>query len=168
MVVIFFSLVTQKCSTDVFIDSLVEPALLCGELSKLLDQMLMLDTSLDRWSVYLTTTCRHLLKQRLFNSLYHVQLFMKVSFQLPLPRAALHESKLMDMFNSLYHVQLFMKVSFQLSLPRAALHESKLMDMFNSLYHMQLFMKVSFQLSLPRAALHESKFSTLSTTCSSS
>ncbi|CAG5127067.1 unnamed protein product [Candidula unifasciata] len=48
-----------------------------GEMSRLLEQMLMLDPTLEKWTAYLMATCKHLLKQKYFNTLYHVQLFMK-------------------------------------------------------------------------------------------
>ena len=75
-VVIFF----QKCSKEVFLESLLIPALKSGELGKLTDQMVMLDPSLEKWNPYLTATCRYLVKHRLFRVLYEFQIFMKVIF----------------------------------------------------------------------------------------
>ncbi|ESP02327.1 hypothetical protein LOTGIDRAFT_238051 [Lottia gigantea] len=67
----------HKCSSEVFIQGLLEPALKAGDLEKLLDQMLMLDKSLDKWNNYLTATCRYLLKQHYHHALYQIQIFMK-------------------------------------------------------------------------------------------
>ncbi|CAG5123692.1 unnamed protein product, partial [Candidula unifasciata] len=65
------------CSSDIFVHGLMVPAMNSGEMSRLLEQMLMLDPTLEKWTAYLMATCKHLLKQKYFNTLYHVQLFMK-------------------------------------------------------------------------------------------
>ncbi|XP_035827727.1 zinc finger FYVE domain-containing protein 26 [Aplysia californica] len=67
----------RHCSADVFVTGLVVPAMSSGEMGRLLEQMLMLDPTLEKWLVYLTATCKHLLRQKYFHSLYQVQLFMK-------------------------------------------------------------------------------------------
>ncbi|XP_062609221.1 zinc finger FYVE domain-containing protein 26-like [Saccostrea cucullata] len=67
----------QKCSKEVFVESLLIPALNSGELGKLTDQMVMLDPSLEKWNPYLTAICRHLVKNRLHHVLYEFQIFMK-------------------------------------------------------------------------------------------
>ncbi|XP_046355808.2 zinc finger FYVE domain-containing protein 26-like isoform X1 [Haliotis rufescens] len=66
-----------RCSSEVFVEALLTSALTSGELGKLLDQMLMLDASLEKWNPYLTATCKYLLKHKLVNALHQVQLFMK-------------------------------------------------------------------------------------------
>lgn len=63
-------------------ESLLIPALKSGELGKLTDQMVMLDPTLEKWNPYLTATCRHLVKSRLYHVLYEFQIFMKVSIVL--------------------------------------------------------------------------------------
>lgn len=73
-------IIFQKCSKEVFLESLLVPALKSGELGKLTDQMVMLDPSLEKWNPYLTATCRYLVKHRLFRVLYEFQIFMKVTF----------------------------------------------------------------------------------------
>ncbi|XP_067681511.1 uncharacterized protein [Haliotis asinina] len=67
----------NRCSSEVFVEALLTSALMSGELGKLLDQMLMLDASLEKWNPYLTATCKYLLKHKLLNALHQVQLFMK-------------------------------------------------------------------------------------------
>ncbi|XP_059142669.1 zinc finger FYVE domain-containing protein 26-like, partial [Physella acuta] len=67
----------HHCSPEVFLTGLLMPAMCSGQLGRLLEQMLMLDPSLDKWSPYLTATCKYLLKEKYFSTLYHVQLFMK-------------------------------------------------------------------------------------------
>ncbi|KAK6181134.1 hypothetical protein SNE40_009062 [Patella caerulea] len=70
-------IIQHKCISEVFIEGLLVPALNSGDLDKLLDQMVMLDKSLEKWNNYLTATCRYLLKQRLHHALYQIQIFMK-------------------------------------------------------------------------------------------
>ncbi|OWF55424.1 Zinc finger FYVE domain-containing protein 26 [Mizuhopecten yessoensis] len=67
----------HKCSSEVFVDALLSPAIEEGRLGELVDQMVMIDPSLERWHPYLTTACRYLLKHRLHHTLYQFQLFMK-------------------------------------------------------------------------------------------
>ncbi|KAK7502719.1 hypothetical protein BaRGS_00005969, partial [Batillaria attramentaria] len=69
--------IDKRCSTDVFVESLLLPALKAGDLTRLTEQLLMQDSSLELWMPHLTTSCRHLLKQRRFHILYNMQLFMK-------------------------------------------------------------------------------------------
>ncbi|XP_069118425.1 uncharacterized protein [Argopecten irradians] len=67
----------HKCSSEVFVDALLSPAIEDGRLGELVDQMIMIDPSLERWHPYLTTSCRYLLKHRLHHTLYQFQIFMK-------------------------------------------------------------------------------------------
>ncbi|CAL1527591.1 unnamed protein product [Lymnaea stagnalis] len=67
----------HHCSSDVFVTGLMVPAMTSGEFGHLLEQMLMLDPTLEKWTSYLTATCKYLLKQKYFSTLYQVQLFMK-------------------------------------------------------------------------------------------
>ncbi|KAI8788313.1 zinc finger FYVE domain-containing protein 26 [Biomphalaria glabrata] len=69
--------VDHQCAPDVFVNGLMIPAMNSGEMGRLLEQMLMLDPTLDKWTGYLTATCKYLLKQKYFSTLYHIQLFMK-------------------------------------------------------------------------------------------
>ncbi|BFZ12118.1 hypothetical protein BsWGS_15157 [Bradybaena similaris] len=69
--------VDHHCSSDIFVHGLMVPAMNSGEMSRLLEQMLMLDPTLEKWTAYLMATCKHLLKQKYFNTLYHMQIFMK-------------------------------------------------------------------------------------------
>ncbi|XP_076098495.1 uncharacterized protein LOC143068375 isoform X2 [Mytilus galloprovincialis] len=67
----------HKCSSEVFVEALLVPAISCGEWAKLVDQMVMTDPSLERWNLYLKSTCKYLLKQKLHYILYEFQLVMK-------------------------------------------------------------------------------------------
>ncbi|KAH9515330.1 hypothetical protein Btru_014177, partial [Bulinus truncatus] len=69
--------VDHHCSSDVFVNGLMIPAMNSGEMGRLLEQMLMLDPTLEKWMAYLTATCKYLLKQKYFSTLYQIQLFMK-------------------------------------------------------------------------------------------
>lgn len=69
--------IDKRCSPDVFVEALLMPALQAGELTRLTEQLLMHDSSLEQWMPHLTASCRHLLKQRRYNILYNVQLLMK-------------------------------------------------------------------------------------------
>ncbi|KAK3093553.1 hypothetical protein FSP39_017239 [Pinctada imbricata] len=70
-------LLDKRCTSEVYMESLLIPALSNGELLKLTDQMVMIDPTLEKWHLYLTATCRHLLKYKYHNMLYEFQLFMK-------------------------------------------------------------------------------------------
>ncbi|XP_036363256.1 zinc finger FYVE domain-containing protein 26-like [Octopus sinensis] len=67
----------HQSSPEVFEESLLIPALKSGNLRTLLDKMLVIDTSLEKWNVYFTSACRYLLNHKLYHVLYEVQLFMK-------------------------------------------------------------------------------------------
>ena len=54
------------------------PCLKSGKLGQLQDQMTVTDPSLDSWISFLTATCRYLNKNQYTNTLYYLQLFMKV------------------------------------------------------------------------------------------
>ena len=68
----------QRCSTEVFIETLLAPCMKQGTLNKLQNEMIRLDPTLNVWSAYLTASCRYLNKNSLNHVLYHFQLFMKV------------------------------------------------------------------------------------------
>ncbi|KAK3587800.1 hypothetical protein CHS0354_042763 [Potamilus streckersoni] len=67
----------HKCSIEVFVEGLLKPSLESGELGKLMDQMLLLDPTLESWNHYLTAACRYFVKMKLHHVLYDFQLFMK-------------------------------------------------------------------------------------------
>ncbi|KAL3872697.1 hypothetical protein ACJMK2_035906 [Sinanodonta woodiana] len=67
----------HKCCIEVFVEGLLKPSLESGELGKLMDQMLLLDSSLESWNHYLTAACRYFMKMKLHHVLYDFQLFMK-------------------------------------------------------------------------------------------
>ncbi|GAB1601368.1 finger FYVE domain-containing 26-like [Argonauta hians] len=67
----------HQSSPEVFEESLLIPALKSGNLRTLLDKMLVIDPSLDRWNSYFTSACRYLVNHKLYHVLYEVQLFMK-------------------------------------------------------------------------------------------
>ncbi|GFO26040.1 Zinc finger fyve domain-containing protein 26 [Plakobranchus ocellatus] len=69
--------INHHCSSDVFVTGLMVPAMHSGEMGRLLEQMLMLDPTLEKWTPYLSATCKHLLKKKYFYTLYQVQIFMK-------------------------------------------------------------------------------------------
>ena len=60
-------------------EGLAEPCLRRGTLRDLLDQMMSLDSTLNQWDGYLMALCRYLSAKRLHSSLYHLQVFMRVS-----------------------------------------------------------------------------------------
>lgn len=66
-----------QCSPDVFEESLLVPALQSGNLHTLLDHMLLIDTTLEKWGPYFTSMCRYLVNHKFYHVLYGVQLFMK-------------------------------------------------------------------------------------------
>ncbi|XP_076441937.1 uncharacterized protein LOC143280973 isoform X2 [Babylonia areolata] len=66
-----------RCSPEVFVESILQPALKGGEMTRLIEQLLMLDSSLDQWMPHLTASCRYLLKNKYFHVLYNLQIFMK-------------------------------------------------------------------------------------------
>ena len=70
----------QRCSTEVFVETVLQSALLQGEMSHMVEQIQMLDPSLTKWMPYLTQSCRFLLGNRQFHVLYRVQLLMKACF----------------------------------------------------------------------------------------
>ena len=70
--------IPQQCSPEVFLEGLLLPCLTGGQMTRLQENMLALDPSLDIWSVYLTAACRHFSKNKLMHVLYQFQLFMKV------------------------------------------------------------------------------------------
>lgn len=78
--IVFCSL--QKVRSDVFIESLVQPCLCQGEFSKLCECLLSTDPSLEKWNSHLMACCNFLNKTSKMNTLYSVQLFMKVSDKL--------------------------------------------------------------------------------------
>ena len=69
----------QRCGSDVFVEHLYLPSVRCGGHEHLQDAMTTLDATLVKWSQHLTALCRYLTKNKKFNILYDVQLFMKVS-----------------------------------------------------------------------------------------
>lgn len=66
-------------NSEVFVDGVLMAALQAGQLNKVLDIMVHSDPSLEQWAAFLNATCRHLNKAKLINTLYTVQVFMKVS-----------------------------------------------------------------------------------------
>jgi len=68
----------QKCSSEVFVEALLSPALDSGRIGELIDQLVMIDPTLEKWNTCLTASCRYLLKNKLFHVLYDFQVFMKV------------------------------------------------------------------------------------------
>lgn len=69
--------IDHRCSPDVFVESILQPALQGGEMTRLIEQLLMHDSSLDQWMPHLTASCRYLLKNKRFHVLYNLQIFMK-------------------------------------------------------------------------------------------
>ncbi|KAL8592594.1 hypothetical protein ACOMHN_026524 [Nucella lapillus] len=69
--------IDRHCSPDVFVESILQPALQGGEMTRLIEQLLMHDSSLDQWMPHLTASCRYLLKNKRFHVLYNLQIFMK-------------------------------------------------------------------------------------------
>ena len=59
-------------------ESILQPALQTGDMTRLIEQLLMQDSSLEQWMPHLTASCRYLLKHKRFHVLYNLQLFMKV------------------------------------------------------------------------------------------
>ena len=73
-----FVLFLQKCCSDVFVEALLIPAIRSGEWGKLVDQIVLIDPSLEKWNYHLKSICKYLLKQKLHYILYEFQLIMKV------------------------------------------------------------------------------------------
>ncbi|KAK7103379.1 hypothetical protein V1264_018289 [Littorina saxatilis] len=69
--------VDRRCSTEVFVESVLQPTLKAGDMTRLIEQLLMHDSSLDQWMPHLSASCRYLLKTRNFHVLYNLQIFMK-------------------------------------------------------------------------------------------
>ncbi len=69
-------------NSDTFVEAVLLPCLRAGCVRQLQNHMTQIDPSLDLWSPYLTAACRYLNKNQLVNTLYQVQLFMKVRHQL--------------------------------------------------------------------------------------
>ncbi|XP_038075616.1 zinc finger FYVE domain-containing protein 26-like [Patiria miniata] len=70
-------ILSQHCSTEVFLEGLLAPCMKHGNLKGLQTEMLNKDPTLVSWSNYLTATCRYLNAHSLAHVLYNVQLFMK-------------------------------------------------------------------------------------------
>ncbi|CAH1802978.1 unnamed protein product, partial [Owenia fusiformis] len=70
-------IIDKKCVPEIFIEGFVVPSLDMGEFRRVEDQMLMHDPTLEKWNIYLTATCRYLMKARHMHSLYLFQIFMK-------------------------------------------------------------------------------------------
>ena len=68
----------QNVSSDIFVEAVFLPCLQSGKLGQLQDQLTVVDPSFDSWNIYLTATCRYLNKNQYINTLYYMQLFMKV------------------------------------------------------------------------------------------
>ncbi|XP_013400771.1 zinc finger FYVE domain-containing protein 26-like [Lingula anatina] len=70
-------LLDKRCSPDVFVECLLVPTLKTGEMAKLQDQLILIDTTLEKWAPYLKAACRYLNKKKYMQVLYQLQLFMK-------------------------------------------------------------------------------------------
>ncbi|XP_071795779.1 zinc finger FYVE domain-containing protein 26-like isoform X2 [Asterias amurensis] len=70
-------ILSQHCSSDVFLEGLLVPCIKHGNLHDLQSQMLHQDPTLNAWNQYLTASCRYLNTHSLAHVLYDVQLFMK-------------------------------------------------------------------------------------------
>ena len=68
----------QKCSSDVFLEGLFLPCLGSGMIGQLLEQLQIVDPSMNRWLPYLTASCKHLSRNKQIHTLYELQLYMKV------------------------------------------------------------------------------------------
>lgn len=71
-------LCAQGVSVDAFLEGMVEPCLRHGSLRELLEQMHNHNPTMQQWMPYIMGTCRYLAKKGMHNSLYNVQIFVKV------------------------------------------------------------------------------------------
>jgi hypothetical protein len=69
----------QKCNADVFNEGLLIPSLKTGEFYQLLDYMVLLDRTQQKFYSYFVAIGKYLEKNAFLSTLYDFQLFMKVS-----------------------------------------------------------------------------------------
>ncbi|XP_071963696.1 zinc finger FYVE domain-containing protein 26-like [Antedon mediterranea] len=70
-------IIAKKCDASVFIEGIIITCVKEGGIYKLHEQMMLVDSSLNMWSKYLTATCRYLSSKRYMHVLYQFQVFMK-------------------------------------------------------------------------------------------
>lgn len=77
----FHYLLEKKCSSEVFVDSLLVPCIRSGEFYELVEYMLRLERSQSKMFQYYAAIGKYLEKNMYLNTLYDFQLMMKVSLK---------------------------------------------------------------------------------------
>ena len=73
-----FSIYLKHCSNETFMEDILKPCIINGDLTALLQIIRTIDPELSSWEQYLNFSCSALKKMSLFNVLNEIRLFMKV------------------------------------------------------------------------------------------